>query len=154
MARPFGSRGKGVYIHQTGEYFSSIKEASLALGIRQELLSPSAKTPDWLKSLQIEIIPNDIKNSLRCARLKYKYGITLGDYNRMFEEQNGVCAICGKKESSLSNYSDSIKHLSVDHNHMTGEVRGLLCDKCNRMIGYANENIKILNNAIRYLEEN
>lgn len=57
--------------------------------------------------------------------LKTNYGITLDDYNRMFKEQDGKCAICGKPQIEL-NHS-----LHVDHNHKTDRVRGLLCKYCN-----------------------
>ncbi len=75
--------------------------------------------------------------------LKNRYGITLEQYDEMFEEQDGNCAICGLPEL--------MKRLSVDHNHNTGEVRGLLCAKCNRFLGFANDDTKLLQNAIEYL---
>lgn len=76
-------------------------------------------------------------------RLKHDYGITLEKYKAMYDEQGGVCAICGLP---------SHKALSVDHDHKTGKVRGLLCDKCNWLIGHANESIHILSSAIEYLK--
>jgi hypothetical protein len=57
------------------------------------------------------------------------YGISLDDYNRMVDEQRGACAICGAKEKR-SAYGEPPR-LSVDHNHFTGRVRGLLCALCN-----------------------
>jgi len=84
---------------------------------------------------------------LRNGELKRDYGITLEDYNNMFEEQNGVCAICGKPETS------KYTNLQVDHNHVTGKIRELLCGKCNRMLGHVNDNIDILKSAIEYLEK-
>lgn len=79
------------------------------------------------------------------VRLRYllsRYGITLDDYSRMFDEQHGLCAICQKQ---------STDRLHVDHCHSTGRVRGLLCFKCNSMIGKANDNLDILRSAIAYL---
>lgn len=76
-----------------------------------------------------------------------KYGITLEDYNRMFEEQGGVCATCGQPESRAA--TDS---LAVDHDHETGKVRGLLCSNCNRSLGLLKENIGTLQNLIAYLQ--
>jgi hypothetical protein len=85
-------------------------------------------------------------DSQRKSHLKIAYGITLEDYNRMFNKQGGCCAICGKHQSELR------KKLHVDHNHKTGKVRGLLCQNCNSVIGQSYENREILNNAILYLE--
>lgn len=64
------------------------------------------------------------------AELKYKYGITKEDYNKLFKEQNGKCAICGKHQIDLN------VRLCVDHNHLTGAIRGLLCMKCNYSLGH------------------
>ena len=79
------------------------------------------------------------------SRLKTKYGITLQDYDTMLAKQNYSCAICGKNESEQ-------KHrLSVDHNHTTGEIRGLLCVNCNHGIGKLGDSIDMLQKAIKYL---
>lgn len=78
-------------------------------------------------------------------RLNYKYGITIENYNNMFELQDHRCGICKKDQDLLP------KKLCVDHCHKTGKVRGLLCDICNRMLGQARDNTDVLNNAIKYL---
>ena len=77
--------------------------------------------------------------------LKNLYGITPDDYNRMFVEQKGCCAICGTHQQELK------KKLAVDHDHETGKVRGLLCRSCNTGIGLLKENKEILLAAISYL---
>lgn len=92
---------------------------------------------------------NPIKE--KSAHLKYQYGITIEQYNKMFIAQNGICAICEMPERSISSKSGNVKKLSVDHNHDTGEIRGLLCEKCNRGIGYLDESILIIKRAIDYL---
>jgi len=61
--------------------------------------------------------------------LKKKYGIDGAEYNRLFTLQSGRCAICLREASEFK------RKLAVDHNHTTGQVRGLLCVKCNRGIG-------------------
>jgi len=81
----------------------------------------------------------------RNHKLKSDYNITLEDYKIMFSNQNGCCAICNTKQSDL------LKTLAVDHCHTTGQVRGLLCDKCNRGLGFFNDNTEILKVAINYL---
>lgn len=77
----------------------------------------------------------------RNADLKYQYGITLEDYAAMLERQQGQCAICGTADEKLV----------VDHNHITGKVRSLLCHLCNALIGCAREDIAILVRAAAYL---
>lgn len=57
------------------------------------------------------------------------YGVTEADYDRMFKEQKGCCAICGKHQSEF------VKALCIDHNHKTEKVRGLLCKSCNLDLG-------------------
>lgn len=84
--------------------------------------------------------------------LKHKYNITLENYHNMLKEQNYCCAICGEQETR-TNPTTGISQLCVDHDHKTGKVRGLLCNKCNTGIGYFKENIDILNNAINYLNK-
>jgi len=76
----------------------------------------------------------------RKSRFKHKYGITLEDYDQMFEAQEGVCAICKKPETLL--YKGKVRYLQVDHDHATGQVRQLLCFYCNRMLGVI-ENIPV-----------
>jgi hypothetical protein len=83
--------------------------------------------------------------------LRTIHGITLKDYNRLLEQQGGICAICGQEEIGKDRNGEK-KVLSVDHNHKTGKIRGLLCSKCNHGIGLMRENIKILTNAINYLK--
>ena len=78
-----------------------------------------------------------------------KCGITVEDYTRMFAEQDGRCAICGKPETKTR--GGVAVRLSIDHDHVTGKARGLLCNNCNVMIGYANDDIVKLRAAVVYL---
>lgn len=88
----------------------------------------------------------------RAYSLKSIYGIKLEDYARMLNEQNGVCAICGKPETKIKN--GKLAMLSVDHCHNSTKVRGLLCGNCNLGIGYFQDDIVRLENAIEYLKRN
>lgn len=89
------------------------------------------KNPTWFRE-------NDLKN---------EYGMSLNEYNQMFNNQNGCCAICKKHQSNFK------KVLAVDHSHKTGKVRKLLCHKCNNAIGLFLDNSQICYNAGDYLRE-
>mgnify|MGYP001618153116 CR=1 FL=1 len=78
-----------------------------------------------------------------------QYGLSLEEYETLFRKQNGVCAICGLAETRTQN--GRVYAISVDHDHRTGKVRGLLCQKCNQAIGLFGENINNVLNAAKYL---
>lgn len=78
--------------------------------------------------------------------LRTAYGISLEQYEEMERSQGFVCAVC--QEPCVSG-----RRLSVDHNHETGEVRGLLCMKCNRGIGNLGDSAEILRKAVDYLDK-
>jgi hypothetical protein len=80
----------------------------------------------------------------RDYNLKQHFGISSEEYDIMFAAHEGVCAICREK-------CPTGKRLCVDHNSETGEVRGLLCVKCNRALGGFNEDERRLLAAIAYL---
>lgn len=91
-----------------------------------------------------------IEQSLR-RREKYfirVYGITMQNYNDLFEKQQGKCLGCWKHQAEFE------KSLAVDHCHTTGKVRGLLCNGCNIALGNAKENSTTLRNLAEYLETN
>jgi len=77
------------------------------------------------------------------------YGISGHAYWDMFEQQCGVCAICKQPESKI--HRGTPAHLSVDHDHKTGNIRGLLCSNCNSGIGHFRDDIDLLKSAIGYL---
>jgi hypothetical protein len=85
---------------------------------------------------------------VRANKLKNSYGITLEQYNLMCDVQEGKCLICNVHQNDLKQL------LEVDHDHKTNKIRGLLCHKCNTLLGYANENINVLDSAIKYLKNN
>lgn len=94
------------------------------------------------------------KDKCKNTRLKKTFGITLDQYNSMLNNQNGVCAICKNPETALYTDNKTIKNLAIDHCHKTGNIRGLLCSRCNTGIGHFKENLDYLNNAIDYLSTN
>jgi hypothetical protein len=80
----------------------------------------------------------------RERHLYHKYKLTIEEFDALFREQSGMCAVCG----------DDLKpgkSTHVDHDHETGIIRGLLCHNCNRMLGYAQDDIEVLSKAITYL---
>lgn len=79
--------------------------------------------------------------------LKRFYGLSLADYDKLFKAQDGRCKICSDHQDTLE------RRLDVDHNHRSGKVRGLLCIRCNRGIGLLKDDVKVLQAAIRYLQE-
>ena len=88
------------------------------------------------------------KECHRRNHLRLEYGMTLAQYDDMFQKQNGVCAICGKPETACVKGTQS--SLSTDHDHVTGKVRGLLCGVCNKNIGVL-ENLEFMTKAQTYL---
>ncbi len=85
---------------------------------------------------------------LRNWQLKQKYNINLEMYEQLLKSQNKACAICKTKNPGTFKG----KNFFVDHCHKTGKVRGLLCINCNKSLPLI-ENKKLLNRAIRYLNE-
>jgi hypothetical protein len=87
------------------------------------------------------------KEKRRDYDLNRNYGINHEIYLKMLKEQHGCCKICGVTEEDASG-----KRLHVDHNHATGQVRGLLCTRCNTAIGKFKDDPEIIRNAIAYIE--
>jgi hypothetical protein len=83
--------------------------------------------------------------------LKSKYGLSLEQYTTMLKNQNGVCAICNKPES-YKDRSGNIGLLCVDHCHLSGQVRSLLCRRCNMAIGQFTDDPVVIQRAVNYLE--
>lgn len=73
---------------------------------------------------------------------KHIYGISEAEYKKLLTQQKSVCKICKKKDH---------RHLGVDHDHKTGKIRGLLCQKCNAGLGMFLDNVFSLKRAIKYL---
>lgn len=82
------------------------------------------------------------------AKLKCTYGLSLKEYDEKLEKQNGVCAICFKV--NVPTNKGAFERLSVDHDHKTGQVRDLLCRKCNMEVGVFEKNRDRLQ---RYIEK-
>lgn len=97
------------------------------------------------KKAYVEAYTKSHPDQRKAIKLKHYYNMTLEQYNLLKEKQNGVCAIC-------FDICKSGRDLSVDHDHKTGRIRGLLCHNCNYVLGAANDRIEILLKAIEYLK--
>lgn len=88
----------------------------------------------------------------RKAKLK-RYGVTVEEYGAMLDRQNRLCAIClGTQRQTKSKRGDLIvPDLAVDHCHSSGKVRGLLCNRCNSVLGYFGDDLEKFRRAIEYL---
>lgn len=83
------------------------------------------------------------KDQAADLRLQREYGITLAEYNKVLKHQGGKCAICRREPSN--------SRLSVDHCHVTGLLRGLLCWSCNRAIAHFQDSAEKLQAAAKYI---
>ena len=122
-------------------YFTSCKPCS----IEKDLARYHSKSIDEkrkLKKSQRERMGDEVYASYhREYKLKRRYDLTVEDFDRLYEAQDGQCGIC--KEYMESPH--------VDHNHETGKVRGLLCHGCNSGLGLLKENVNALKRAVEYL---
>jgi len=82
---------------------------------------------------------------------KRAYNLSFENYNKMLIQQGGVCAICKNQETAIHRNTKETKRLAIDHDHKTGKIRGLLCSRCNNMLGFALNSPNTLANAISYL---
>lgn len=94
------------------------------------------------------ITRRDNPRVIKHRKLKSSYGISLEDFEDMLQSQSNRCAICGFS----FDYTRQSKGPHVDHDHKTGKVRMILCRFCNNLLGYANDDVRILESAITYLD--
>jgi hypothetical protein len=127
---------KGVFRKESGKSpVVSFQEVQRA---RRSIKSISRRQ----KEIEVTILLREREDRL-ANRLHEMYGLSMREYNRMVKEREGKCEICWKNP----------RRLVVDHCHDTGLVRGLVCDNCNSLLGFARDNISILESAILYLQE-
>jgi hypothetical protein len=99
--------------------------------------------PDRVKAWRLKNRERRLEK-MREIHLRNKFGLTVNEYRSILQAQGGVCAICG----SLPTPGIS---LHVDHDHDTGEIRGLLCVRCNNALGLFREDTDLLKRAARYV---
>ncbi len=150
MGRPLGSKNT-IIRKDKGKCL----EAEVKFCPRCKLTLPASdfhKTSEWAKRKRFapwckkcmrkwsrEYAKSD---KFRDSYFRKTYGITLKDYNNLLAKQNNCCAICGNQPDLLV----------VDHNHETQQIRGLLCHKCNLILGMCREDLQHFKNFIQYLE--
>jgi predicted restriction endonuclease len=118
----------------------AVKNALYRLGHKDEI---AAYQKQYRQDHKAELAARN-----REDKLIRKFGIDLEQYNQMLTAQDGRCAICGSHQNEYK------KAFAVDHDHNTGKIRGLLCHKCNSLLGHAKDDIEILRSATRYLQIN
>lgn len=122
-------------------YSSSVREWQKKNDSPDVRKQKNITTRAWRKRMKLEGRSNEI---WRKHLLRSKYGLSLEQYDAMLIAQNGVCAICKKSDPEG-------KALAVDHDHITGENRGLLCGLCNKAIGLLQDSAELVIKAAEYL---
>ncbi len=103
----------------------------------------AAQCRQWADKNQGRIRVASRRNNHR-ASLRIRYGLTVEQFDELWAQTDGLCTICKKPESRA-------RRLSLDHDHLTGEIRGFLCSRCNLMLGHMSDDADRLEQAARYL---
>ncbi len=110
----------------------------------ENLEKMKARSKQWYQDNKARAAVNSKKSKLRT-----QYGISLETYDAMMEEQKWHCPICGVE----LNKEETATSPRIDHNHETGQVRGILCMKCNSGLGMFKDSPLLLMRAAAYLED-
>lgn len=102
--------------------------------------SKFSPTSRWCKVCQREAV--------RDGRYR-KLGVSRDEYLAILHGQHGACAICNKHEVPVAN---GVRGLHLDHDHATGKRRGVLCSRCNQLLGWAKDNVDLLAKCIEYIK--
>jgi len=97
----------------------------------------------WYRKNRVKLI-----EQMKWHRIKKVHGITKAEYESILVAQDRKCAICCSEEPGRQD-----RHFAVDHDHTTGKIRGLLCQKCNCGIGLLKDDIYLLEKALIYLRK-
>lgn len=93
------------------------------------------------------------EDRVRAHHLRLKYGMTLEDFEGYWFAQAGRCFICRcHMRRPEKKQGQDLDVVAVDHDHVTGKVRGLLCNKCNKGLGFFNDDPELMKKALAYLE--
>ena len=123
----------------------------------KELADRMANPDKWAEEYKVQYAKSKAKYGLEGKSLENVIrmrGLTRDKYDEMLKIQNGNCKICCSPETRADGRNPGkVMRLVVDHCHKTKAVRGLLCHKCNVVLGMANESVETLIMAILYLEQ-
>jgi hypothetical protein len=101
---------------------------------------------EWTRNNPEKRFASDLRRRLK------KYGLTIDQFKDLVAKQQGLCAICKRPpDARKTTGGRRYWRLDVDHSHLTGKVRALLCCSCNGLLGYARDSIEVLSLAIDYL---
>jgi hypothetical protein len=114
--------------------------------VKRERLSHPEEYRKYLESGKAYRAKPETKNLERERCLRHKFGLSLADWDAIFDSQGCVCAICKRADPGCR------RTWHTDHCHVAGHVRGILCGDCNLALGHARESIETLRSMIRYLE--
>lgn len=90
-----------------------------------------------------------VKEQARWRAIKHRYGLTRAQFDALWAEQSGCCAICKQEIRQEPGFR---MNAATDHCHVSGKVRGLLCQPCNRGLGHFNDSADLLRAAAAYIE--
>lgn len=106
------------------------------------------KNPEKAKAIQKKHTSTALfKKKSYEYHLKRKFGLTIEQYDTLLLKQENRCAICDKHQLELG------KRLDIDHDHISGKIRGLLCNACNQGIGLFGDSKELVTRALNYLKE-
>ncbi len=109
---------------------------------------PDATIIPNMAAIREKYIATGADRRQRSSNLSYNYGITVDEYDAMLAARDGKCEICSQTDSGQNRGRD---WLHVDHDHATGKIRGLLCTRCNHLLGNCLDSVALLLKAINYL---
>jgi len=131
-------------------YYQKNKEAAKARAKKWKEANPEKVRESQRRAVQ-KSRSLESREEKKQRHLKDKYNLTLETYSQMYEKQKGCCAICNRTMLFQGVLDERKLTANVDHNHTTGEIRGLLCTSCNRGLGFFKDQATLLEKAAEYL---
>ena len=121
--------------------------------IEQEIWPVNKEERSLLNASKAKKWRKDYPDKEQNGYLKSRYNITYDHFNDLATKQGNTCAICNNPEKAINKHTGKPRRLAVDHCHDSGKIRGLLCTYCNTAIGSFNDDIDLLQSAIKYLKD-
>jgi len=140
------------YIRKSGEKPAQCKKCETDATKRRRV-----ENPEKYRKIEKNTYEKGWTNQRLMARKKdafSKYGLTFEDFLGLLKSQDGKCSVCGSSIYVIPSERGKQDGAVIDHDHSTGKIRGLLCNRCNRGIGFLGDGIEGLENALKYLKRN